>query len=212
MARRPVLCRDIHTVSRFLLFVDTLSTWVGKCAGWLILALTLAVSYEVFVRYLLGAPTTWAYDVSYMMYGGLFLLAGAYTLARNGHVRGDMLYRLWKPRTQAVMDLVLYVLFFFPGMLALIYAGYEFARMSWMFQEKSIFSPAGAPIFPLKTLIPLTGLLLLLQGVAEVMRCILCIRNGVWPRRLHDVEETETVILHEREYAARRGTPTGAAQ
>jgi TRAP-type mannitol/chloroaromatic compound transport system permease small subunit len=197
-------------VSRFLLFVDTLSTWVGKCAGWLILVLTLAVSYEVFVRYALGAPTTWAYDVSYMTYGALFLLAGAYTLARNGHVRGDMLYRLWKPRTQAMLDLVLYVLFFFPGILALIYSGYEFARMSWMFQEKSIFSPAGAPIFPLKTLIPLTGLLLLLQGVAEVIRCILCIRTGTWPRRLHDVEETETIIMHEREYVARQGTPTGA--
>ena len=204
-------------MTRFLLFVDSLSTWVGKCAGWLILALTLAVSYEVFVRYVVGRPTTWAYDISYMMYGGLFLLAGAYTLSRNGHVRGDMLYRLWNPRTQASLDLVLYIFFFFPGVLALMYSGFTFAQMSWMFQEKSIFSPAGAPVFPLKTLIPVTGLLLFIQGIAEVIRCILCIRSGAWPKRLHDVEETETVILHEREYAARRGesirtTATGAQQ
>jgi TRAP-type mannitol/chloroaromatic compound transport system permease small subunit len=199
-------------VTRFLLFVDSLSTWVGKCAGWLILALTLAVSYEVFVRYVVGRPTTWAYDISYMMYGGLFLLAGAYTLSRNGHVRGDMLYRLWKPRTQAILDLVLYICFFFPGVLALIYSGFKFAQMSWMFQEKSIFSPAGAPVFPLKTLIPVTGVLLFIQGVAEVIRCILCIRDGAWPKRLHDVEETETVILHEREYAARRGESTRTAE
>jgi TRAP-type mannitol/chloroaromatic compound transport system permease small subunit len=198
-------------VARFLLFVDSLSTWVGKCAGWLILVLTLAVSYEVFVRYVIGRPTTWAYDISYMMYGGLFLLAGAYTLSRNGHVRGDMLYRLWKPRTQATLDLVLYFIFFFPGILALMYSGFRFAQMSWMFQEKSIFSPAGAPVFPLKTLIPLTGLLLFIQGIAEVIRCILCIRDGAWPKRLHDVEETETVIQHEREYAAKRGASGGQA-
>jgi TRAP-type mannitol/chloroaromatic compound transport system permease small subunit len=183
-------------VHRFLLFIDLLSTWIGKSFAWLILLLTFGTSYEVFVRYVLRAPTTWAYDVAYISYGALFMMAGAYTLARNGHVRGDMLYRLWPPRMQATLDLVLYVLFFFPGVLALVYSGYGFAKMSWMFKEVSVFSPAGAPIFPLKALIPLTGVLLFIQGVAEVIRCILCIRTGVWPQRLHDVEETETVILH----------------
>jgi TRAP-type mannitol/chloroaromatic compound transport system permease small subunit len=130
-------------------------------------------------------------------------MAGAYTLSRNGHVRGDVIYRLWPPRVQATVDLVLYVIFFFPGVLALIYSGFLFARMSVMFKEVSIFSPAGVPIFPLKSLIPITGVLLLLQGVAEVIRCILCIRSGAWPQRLHDVEEMETAILHEREYAAK---------
>ncbi len=184
---------------RTILFIDLLSTWVGRCAGWLILVLTFGVSYEVIVRYVFNAPTTWAYDVAYITYGALFLLAGAYGLARNAHVRGDMLYRLWPPRMQATLDLILYFLFFFPGILALIYSGYGFAKMSWMFKEVSVFSPAGAPIFPLKGLIPLTGVLLLIQGVAEVMRCILCIRNNAWPRRMHDVEETETVILHAKQ-------------
>jgi TRAP-type mannitol/chloroaromatic compound transport system permease small subunit len=186
-------------LNRFLLFVDLLSTWVGKCAGWLILVLTFGVSYEVIVRYVFNAPTTWAYDVAYITYGALFLLAGAYALARNSHVRGDMVYRLWPPRVQASIDLVLYMLFFFPAVLALIYSGYVYARMSWMFMEISVFSPAGAPIFPLKTLIPLTGVLLFIQGIAEVIRCILCIRTGAWPRRLHDVEETETIIMHARQ-------------
>lgn len=181
---------------KLIQFIDLLSTWVGKCTGWLILVLTFGVSYEVIVRYVFNAPTVWAYDVAYITYGALFLLAGAYALARNAHVRGDMLYRLWSPRMQASLDLLLYFLFFFPGILALIYAGYGFAKMSWMFKEISVFSPAGAPIFPLKGLIPLTGVLLLIQGIAEVLRCILCIRNGAWPRRLHDVEETETVIMH----------------
>jgi TRAP-type mannitol/chloroaromatic compound transport system permease small subunit len=197
-------------VTRFLLFIDLLSTWVGKCAGWLILVLTFGVSYEVFVRYVVGRPTTWAYDVSYISYGALFLLAGAYTLSRNGHVRGDMLYRLWPPRVQASLDLVLYLIFFFPGVLALVYSGFLFARMSWMFKEVSVFSPAGAPIFPLKALIPLTGLLLFIQGVAEVIRCILCIRDGAWPRRLHDVEETETVILHATKQDEKTMPATGA--
>jgi TRAP-type mannitol/chloroaromatic compound transport system permease small subunit len=195
-------------LSGFLNFIDLLNTWVGRCFAWFILLLTLGVSYEVFVRYVLGRPTTWAYDVSYITYGALFLMAGAYTLARNGHVRADMLYRFWRPRRQATLDLVLYIIFFFPGVIALIYSGFVFARMSWMFKEVSVFSPAGAPIFPLKALIPITGVLLFLQGVAEVIRCLICIRTGVWPTRLHDVEETETVILHEREKTAH--TATGA--
>jgi TRAP-type mannitol/chloroaromatic compound transport system permease small subunit len=152
----------------------------------------------VFVRYVLSAPTTWAFDFSYITYGALFLMTGAYTLSRNGHVRADVLYRFWKPRTQASMDLALYILFFLPAVLAFIYSGWNYAEMSIRFREVSIFSPAGIPVFPLKTLVPLTGILLLLQGIAEIIRCIICIRTGVWPKRLHDVEETESIIMQEQ--------------
>jgi len=185
-------------MNRFLFFIDSLSTWVGKAFGWLILVLTLAVSYEVFVRYVLRAPTTWAFDISYITYGAMFLMAGAYTLSRNGHVRADVVYRLWKPRTQASMDLLLYIIFFLPAVAAWIYAGWNYAEMSVRFREVSIFSPAGVPIFPLKSLVPITGVLLLLQGIAEIIRCVLCIRLGAWPQRLHDVEETESLILQEQ--------------
>jgi len=187
-------------MNRILLFIDSLSMWVGKSFGWLILVLTLGTSYEVFVRYVLVAPTTWAFDFSYITYGGLFLMAGAYTLSRNGHVRGDVIYRLWPARVQASIDLTLYIIFFLPAVLAWIYAGWQFAKMSIQFREVSIFSPAGVPVFPLKALIPVTGVFLLVQGFAEIVRCILCLRLGYWPQRLHDVEEMETAILHEQEY------------
>ncbi|MBM3542408.1 MAG: TRAP transporter small permease subunit [Alphaproteobacteria bacterium] len=189
-------------MQKFLLTVDAISTWVGKTFAWCILILTLAVSYEVFVRYVAGSPTAWAFDAGYILYGTLFMMAGAYTLARNGHVRGDFLYRTWKPRTQAKLDLALYFLFFFPGILAFIYSGFNFARMSWIMNEHSAFSPEGPPIYPFKTLIPITGVLLFLQGVAEVIRCVICIRTGAWPQRLHDVEELEKVII-EQEQAKR---------
>jgi len=185
-------------MTRFLFFIDSLSMWVGKSFGWLILVLTLGTSYEVFVRYVLRAPTTWAFDISYITYGAMFLMAGAYALSRNAHVRGDVVYRLWKPRTQASMDLFLYIIFFLPAVAAWIYAGWAYAKMSVQFREVSIFSPAGVPVFPLKALIPVTGVLLLLQGIAEIIRCVICIRVGQWPQRLHDVEETESIILQER--------------
>lgn len=197
-------------MNKSLLFIDSLSMWVGKAFAWLILILTLGVSYEVFVRYVLGAPTTWAFDFSYITYGALFLMAGAYTLSRNGHVRADVLYRLWKPENQAKMDLALYVLFFLPAVLAFIYSGWNYAAMSIRFREVSIFSPAGVPVFPLKTLVPVTGVLLLLQGIAEIIRCVICIRTGVWPRRLHDVEETESIIMQEQKLrAAEQQAQTG---
>ena len=161
---------------RYLSFVDALSTWVGKAFGWLILVLTLGVSYEVFVRYVLRAPTTWAFDFSYIMYGAMFLMGGAYTLVRNQHVRADVLYRFWRPRTQAMMDLLLYIIFFLPAVAAWIYAGWPYAKFSFQFREVSIFSPAGIPVFPLKALIPIAGVLLLLQGIAEIIRCLMCIR------------------------------------
>jgi TRAP-type mannitol/chloroaromatic compound transport system permease small subunit len=195
-------------MTRFLHFIDSLSTWVGKAFAWLILVLTLGTSYEVFVRYALRAPTTWAFDFSYINYGAMFLMAGAYTLSRNGHVRADVLYRFWPARRQAAVDLVLYILFFLPAVGAWIYAGWPYAANSVRFREVSIFSPAGVPVFPLKVLIPVTGVLLLIQGIAEIIRCVICIRTGEWPRRLHDVEETESMILRERQLQAERGEST----
>jgi TRAP-type mannitol/chloroaromatic compound transport system permease small subunit len=200
-------------MTRFLFFIDSLSMWVGKAFGWLILILTLGVSYEVFVRYALSAPTTWAFDFSYITYGALFLMAGAYTLSRGGHVRGDVVYRLWQPRTQALVDLILYVIFFMPAVLAFIYSGWNYASMSIRFREVSIFSPAGVPVFPLKTLVPITGVLLLLQGIAEIIRCIICMRQNAWPQRLHDVEETESIILQEQKiHAAERAAEASSGQ
>lgn len=187
---------------KLVLTIDRLNAAMGKAFGWYILILTFGTSYEVFVRYALHDPTIWAYDLSYNMYGALFIMAGAYTLGRNAHVRGDVLYRLMPERVQATIDLVLFIFFFFPGILALTFSGYLFAGESWRYHEVSVYSPADIPIFPLKTLIPVAGVLLAIQGVAEVCRCILCLRQGSWPPRLHDVEEMETAILHEREYAA----------
>jgi TRAP-type mannitol/chloroaromatic compound transport system permease small subunit len=195
-------------MNRFLLLIDSISTGVGKAFSWLILVLTAAMTYEVFVRYALNAPTTWAFDFSYITYGALFLMCGAYTLARKAHVRGDFLYRSWRPRTQAALDLVLYVIFFLPGVTALVYAGWGYAEFSVRFREVSIFSPAGIPVFPLKVLIPVAGAFLLLQGIAEIVRCIVCLRQGDWPQRLQDVEEMETVILHEQEYLRASSDPT----
>ena len=187
-------------MTKFLFFIDSLSTWVGKCFAWLILLLTFGVSYEVLVRYVFRAPTTWAFDVSYIAYGAMFLMAGAYTLSRNGHVRADMIYRLWQPRVQAAMDLTLYIIFFLPAVAALVYSGWGYAERSISYREVSIFSPAGVPVFPLKALIPLTGVFLLLQGIAEIIRCVICLRQGQWPQRLHDVEETESIILLEKKH------------
>ena len=187
---------------KILYFIDSLSTWVGKSFAWLVLVLTLGVSYEVLVRYVFAKPTTWAFDFSYINYGAMFLMCGAYALVRNTHVRADVLYRFWKPRTQAKMDLVLYFLFFMPAIGALIYSGWNYASFSVRFREVSIFSPAGVPVYPLKALIPTIGVLLLLQGIAEIIRCIVCIRTGSWPQRLHDIEETESVLIRERQKAA----------
>ncbi len=188
-------------MNRILLFVDGISTWVGKTFAWCILLLTFTTSYEVFARYMFGAPTDWAFDASYMLYGTLFMMAGAYTLSRNGHVRGDFLYRSWRPRAQATSDLILYVLFFFPGMFAFVYSGYGFAKLSYMMNEHSAASPDGPIVWPFKWLIPIVGCLMVLQGIVEVIRCIICIRTGEWPKRLHDVEETEKIMLEEAEKA-----------
>src|SRR5262245_22489350 len=179
--------------------VDGLNSAIGKTYGWCILILTFTTSYEVFARYVFLAPTEWAFDASYMLYGALFMMAGAYALARNAHVRGDFIYRAWTPRRQASMDLVLYFLFFFPGMIAFVYAGYGFAELSRRMNEHSSASPNGPIVWPFKWLIVIVGVLMVIQGLVEVARCIMAIRAGEWPKRLHDVEELEKVILNEAE-------------
>ena len=179
---------------RYIEFADRVSEWFGKAFSWLIMVMAFGVGYEVFVRYVLNSPTTWALDLSFMMYGTLFMMGGAYTLSRDGHVRGDFLYRLWKPRTQAKVELVLYFLFFFPGIFALIISGWKYASRSWGYQEVSVNSPAGMPIFQFKMVLVAAGLLLLLQGIAQVFRCILCIREGYWRRATDDVQETEVAL------------------
>ncbi len=207
-------------MNQLLYFIDRLSAWVGKAFAWCILILTFATSYEVFVRYVLRDPTSWAFDIGYIMYGTLFMMAGGYALSRNAHVRGDFVYRLWPPRIQASIELVLYFIFFFPGVLALVYAGIVYANESWHYLpygptgpmgEISINSPVGVPVFPLKTILPIASFILLLQGIAETIRCIQCIRDGQWPQRLHDVEEMEKVLMekHQQELAE-TGSVTGA--
>ncbi|MCJ8520359.1 TRAP-type mannitol/chloroaromatic compound transport system permease small subunit [Pseudorhizobium tarimense] len=179
----------------FIRFADSLSAWFGKAFAWLIVLMTFGTSYEVFVRYIMGRPTPWALDVSFIMYGTLFMMGGAYTLSRGGHVRGDFLYRLWKSRTQAMVDLVLYLIFFFPGVTALIFAGWKYASRSWGYGEVSVNSPAGIPIYQFKTAIVAAGILLFIQGVAQVFRCICCIRDGEWMEAEEDVEETEATLM-----------------
>ncbi len=184
-------------MQRALLFIDRLNAAVGHTFAWCILVLTFVVCFEVFSRYLFAAPTRWAFDASYMLYGTLFMMAGAYTLSRNAHVRGDFLYRTWSPRIQAWVDLVLYILFFFPGITAMVIAGGIEAERAWALDERTN-SPATAPLAPFKTIIPLVGVLMLLQGVVEVIRCLHCIHSGVWPQRLRDVEELEKLLIEQR--------------
>lgn len=182
-------------VKRTLLAIDRLSTLVGQAGAWTILLLTAAVVYDVSARRFFRAPTDWAYDVSYMLYGTLFMLAGAYALSRNGHVRGDFLYRNFRPALQAKFDLTLYLLFFMPAIIAFMVYGWHFFEQSYFQNERSSVSPTGPRIWPFKFLIPAVGALLLLQGLAEIVRCVQCIRAGAWPERLSDVEELEKTIL-----------------
>ena len=189
-------------MNRLIYAIDQLSRTVGHVFAWCIVILMLGTSYEVFVRYALNDPTSWAFDFSYIMYGALFYMAGAYTLSRGGHVRADMFYRLWRPRTQATVELALYIAFFFPGIIAMIGSGWVYGTESMKILEKSINSPVGIPVWQIKMLIPVGAILIGLQGLAEVMRCALCLRDGQWPPRLHDVEELQKQLLEE---AARKG-------
>ncbi len=184
-------------MQNLLLFIDKVSTWIGQFFSWLILALTLMISWEVFSRYVLDNPHAWAFDVMSMMYGSLFMMAGAYTLSKNGHVRGDVLYGFFPPRLQAWFDLILYFLFFIPGVFALAYAGYGFAADSWAINEHSNVTANGPPVYPFKTILPIAGAFLLAQGIVEIVRCIVCIQQGEWPKRGDDVDEVDVEKLKE---------------
>jgi TRAP-type mannitol/chloroaromatic compound transport system permease small subunit len=197
-------------LNRFIYGIDQLSKTVGHAFAWCIIILTLGTSYEVFVRYVLDDPTSWAFDFSYLMYGGLFFMAGAYALSRDGHVRGDFIYRMWRPRTQGIVEISLYALFFFPGVLALMIAGWQYGYDSFRIREVSVNSPVGIPIWQLKLMIPFGASLLALQGIAEVLRCVLCIRDNRWPKRLHDVEELEAVLAEQHGNKSGAGEAEGA--
>jgi len=184
-------------MQKILLFVDKISTFVGHAFSFFIIALTLHVTWEVFRRYALDSPRAWAFDAMIMFYGTLFMMAGAYTLAKNGHVRGDVLYGFFRPRTQATLDLILYIVFFLPGVIALTYAGYFYAAESWAIKETSNITYEGPPYYPFKTVIPVAGAFVLVQGIVEIIRCIICLKNGEWPSREADVEEVDVDKLKE---------------
>lgn len=190
---------------RYIRFADSVSAWFGKSFAWLIVLMTLGTSYEVFVRYFLRSPTPWALDVSFIMYGTLFMMGGAYTLSRGQHVRGDFVYRSWAPRTQGKVDLALYILFFFPGVLALIFSGWKYASRSWGFGEVSVNSPAGIPIFQFKSVLVAAGILLFIQGIAQMFRCIIAIRTNRWIEAEEDVMETEDLLIRKANEAESGG-------
>lgn len=183
-------------MQQLLLAVDRLSTWFGKACAWSVIALTLLITWEVFSRYVLNTPHAWVLDAQIMLYGLLFMTAGAYTLAKSGHVRGDVLYGFFRPRTQAAIDLTLYLLFFLPGIVALTYAGWFFANESLAIREQT-FNADPLPLYPFKFVVPIAGAFLLLQGVVEIIRCIMCLQTGAWPSREEDVEEVDVDKLKE---------------
>lgn len=183
-------------MQNFLLAVDRLSTWIGKAFAWSIVGLTLLISWEVFSRYVLNKPHAWMLDAQIMLYGTLFMTAGAYTLAARGHVRGDVLYGFFRPRTQAAIDLVLYIVFFLPGIIALTWAGWHYAQESLAIREQT-FNADPLPVYPFKFVIPLSGAILLLQGIVEIIRCVICLQTGEWPSREKDVEEVDVDKLKE---------------
>ena len=180
-------------MQKLLLVIDEISTWAGKVCSWLLLLLMSVVCIEVFKRYIMNAPTAWIFDAENMMYGTLFMMCGAYTLAQDAHVRGDFLYGSMKPRTQATLDLTLYILFFLPGVIALLKAGIDYAEISWRINEHSNVTSDGPPVYHFKTVIPIAGFLVLLQGLAEIARCVMCLKTGEWPERLKDAEEIDVI-------------------
>lgn len=182
-------------MQKLLLTIDKISTFVGKTFAWLIVSLTLLITYEVFSRYALDAPHDWAFDGMIQMYGMLFMMAGAYTLSKNGHVRGDVLYGFFPPRLQASLDLTLYFVFFLPGVIALCWAGYIYAGDSWVILEHSGITADGPPVYQFKTIIPVAGAFLLMQGIVEIIRCVICLKEGQWPSRKEDVEEVDVKKL-----------------
>jgi len=184
-------------MQKLLLFIDNVSTWIGQVFSWFIMALTLLITWEVFSRYALDNPHPWAFDVMIMMYGSMFMMAGAYTLSKNGHVRGDVLYGFFPPRLQAGLDLALYIRFFVPGVFALAWAGYNYAAESWAIKELSNITADGPPVYPFKTIIPMAGTILFIQGLVEIIRFVICLKTGEWPTREADVQEVDVDKLKE---------------
>lgn len=202
-------------MQKLLLTIDRVNTRIGQLFGWFVLVLTLFVTYEVISRYAFKSPHAWAFDAMNMMYGTLFMMAGAYTLSKNGHVRGDVLYGFFPPRLQAGLDLALYFLFFFPGVIALCWAGFYYFEESWAIRETSSLASGGPPLYPFKAIIPIAGLTLLLQGIVEVVYCIRCLQLGEWPRRDEDVEEVDVDKLKDMvstEGVNADATPSSAPQ
>ena len=183
--------------------IDILSKSIGHTFSWCVLILTASTCFEVFMRYVLNSPTAWAFDMSYMMYGALFMMSGCYALSRNAHVRGDFIYRKWSNRTQAKVDLTLYALFYFPAIFAMVFTGAQYGYESMRILESSVNSPAGVPVWPLKMVIFVAGITLLIAGVSEAMRCLVCIRTGEWLSRSGDVEELEQVLINQHAEKAR---------
>lgn len=196
-------------MQRFLLAVDRVSTWLGHAFAWLIVALAVMITYEVLSRKFLDRPHAEVFDYQIMLYGVLFMMAGAYTLAAKGHVRGDVLYGFFHPRVQATIDLILYIAFFIPGIVALVWAGWTFFLESFAIRERSSIMSDGPPIWPFKFFIPVAGALILIQGIAEIIRCIVCIREGDWPSRQQDVEEVDVDALKEMVHAEGADVPAG---
>ncbi len=182
-------------MQKILLTIDRISTFAGQAVSWLIIGLTFLITYEVFVRYALDSPHQWAFDIMLQMYGTLFMMSGAYTLSKNGMVRGDVLYSFLPVRVQAALDLSLYIIFFLPGVTALCWAGYTYAGESWAMFEHSSITATGPPVYPFKTIIPIAGAFILVQGIVEIVRCVLCIQAGKWPSRIQDVEEVDVEKL-----------------
>jgi len=185
-------------MQKYLLIVDKISTFVGKTFSWFIVSLTFLISYEIFSRYALNAPHAYAFDIMLQMYGTLFMMAGAYTLSRNGHGRGDDFYGVFPPWAQAALDLTLYIVFFLPGVVALCWAGYIYAGDSWRILEHSSITAEGPPIYQFKTVIPVAGAFMLVQGIVEIIRCVICLKEGKWPARQKDVEEVDVEKLKEQ--------------
>jgi len=184
-------------MQKLLLTIDKISTFAGQVFSWLIVSLTLLITYEIYARYVMDAPHPWAFDLMLQMYGILFMMAGAYTLSKKGHVRGDVLYGFLPERAQAISDLILFLVFFLPGVIALIWAGYIYAGESWAIWERSSITADGPPLYHFKTFIPIAGAFILAQGIVEIFRCVRCIKNGKWPSRIADVEEVDVEKLKE---------------
>jgi TRAP-type mannitol/chloroaromatic compound transport system permease small subunit len=179
----------------YINFADQFVVWVGRSFAWGIFILTAAVMYEVIMRYFFNAPTLWAFDFTIQMYGAVFMMGGASAMSTKTHVKADMYYNRLSEKAQAILDLVLFICFYAPGVFALTYAGYFYAKKAWIVHETSWNSPAQIQIYFSKSLIPIAGLLLLIIGISEIFRCIICIKTGKWPERIDDVEETEKMIL-----------------